>query len=133
MALNGAVLKNGTTLSATGGTDYTYTPTGKVVAGGIELIDGTISDRRVNRTVTLSCRMATYDPVAKSFSKDKRDITIRHPKVLADGTISQRIIRISIEEHPEATDSERSILENDAAQVLFAAAFSAFRKTGSLA
>lgn len=133
MALSNAILKNGATLGTTGGTDMAYTPTGSQIPNGVELVDTVTSDARVRRKITCSSRMSQYDASLAVWSKDKRDIRVVHPKILANGDVSFRLIRIIIEEHPEASEAERAALEADAAQVLFDSDFTNFRRQGSLA
>lgn len=132
MPLNGAVINSGATLSIAGGTAKTFTSDGMSIVNGIHLIDASVTDFRVQPSVTLKVKR----PVLASngtYSKAKLSATYKVPILLASGATSFEIIRIERESHPEASAASRLDLNVMGAQMLFDTDFTAFWASGSTA
>lgn len=99
--LDGMVILNApTSVSWTGGTAVTFESDGSSVANGTHIVDTSATDWRTQSHITYKSRR----PVVQgdgSFSKARREGVFTLPFILADGTVSYQVVRISIEAHPE--------------------------------
>lgn len=134
MALTNATLVSNGTLNVTAGegaVTVSYAPSGQDIPNGLQIIDTSSTDPRTRKTISVKARMSSYNSITKEYVKDKREITLTHPKLLADGSTAFRIVRISYEEHPESTADERKELLDLAAQTMFDTDFAQFLATGA--
>lgn len=132
MPLNGAIINSGATVSATGGTAKTFTSDGMSIQNGIHLIDASVTDFRVQPSLTIKVKRPTLSPLGV-YSKGKISVTYKVPVILASGATSFELIRIERESHPEATAASRLDLNVMGAQTLTDADFSALWASGSTA
>lgn len=133
MALSNATLLNGATNSATGGTTMNFSPSGKDVPNGVEIVDVGATDFVTRTTISFKAKMPTYNATTNTWSKGSREVTLVKPKVLSDGTVSFPVVRIKVETHPEMSAAEETELRSEAAQLLFDSDFWLFWQTGSKA
>lgn len=132
MPLNGMIIKTGATSCApTGGTDETFSATGAVVAGGINVADAAVVDFRVRPNITFKARMPTLNG-SGVYSKSKNEMLYVKPKILANGTTAFNLIRIIKEIHPESTAAESLELDMVGAQLCSDSDTANFRSTGAL-
>lgn len=124
--------QNATSVAPTGGTTVTFTPAGGVdVKNGIYLADAAQTDFRIRRSVTAKVTMPVLNSQGK-YSKQKNEMVLTQPKILADGSVVFRKVIIRVEEHPEATATEVTELRNLGCQLLFDADTQNFWVAGSL-
>lgn len=129
--LNGTIA-DGATVSASGGTQKTYTPDGLKVNNGVHTIDATVADARIRPSITCRSFPAAVNANGK-WTDDRREITITRPKILADGSQKFPAIFMKMKVHPENTQAEIDALCNMAAQALIDADYASFWRSGSLA
>lgn len=127
MALRNATILTGSTISATGGTSSTLKTTGVSIPGGVQVCDFSVTDMRLRPTITFKSRPAQLQRDG-SWSKQKVDYTIRHPKLIADGTTVINFASGTTSVHPETTDAELTKLIGWNSQISFDADFTDFVK-----
>lgn len=133
MSLNGSIIKKDATgITVTAGTDQTFTADGVAIANGLHLVDAAQTDFRIRRNITAKVKQPAYDSVNKSFSKDKKSVTLVQPKILVNGTVVYNLVRIEREVHPESTSAEALDLNRCGAQLLCDSDYDAFWSVGSL-
>lgn len=133
MSVQNAVVKSGATAMApTGGSDVTFTPDGVSVPNGIHLADAAQTDYRIRRNLTVKNKVPTL-LADGNYSKDKKSVTLVHPKILTNGKTVFNLIRIEREVHPESTAAEALDLCMIGAQLMSDTDFTAFWTSGSLA
>lgn len=132
MPLNGAIINSGATVSAAGGSAKTYTSDGMTIQNGIHLIDASVTDYRVQPSITAKVKRPTLSPLGV-YSKGKISVTLKIPIILASGATSFELIRIERESHPEASAASRLDLNVLGAQILTDADFTALWASGSTA
>jgi hypothetical protein len=125
------VIKSGTSIAATGGSDVTFAPDGQTIQNGVHLIVPAISDFRVRPQLTVKYRPPVLNPQGV-YNKDKKTLSYTIPKLLDDGTIVFNVVRVEREVHPESTPEEAAALLEAASQFCFDTDVSAFWATGSL-
>lgn len=133
MGMQLLTLLDGTTLSATGGTTKTFTPTNETVVGGVKLIDAAVTDLRIRPYVIAKTVWPVLTPQGKYVGKVKMTINIVEPIIESDGTISLNSLKIERSTSPTYTAAQLLELEKKGAQLLFDADTAAFRSSGSLA
>lgn len=121
----------GATLSAAGGTAFTFTTDGQAVPGGKHLINAAVTDMRIRPNATAKTKLAKVQ-TSGEWSKGKRSLVYCIPKLLVSGKTAFPLIRIELEDHPEMTQAEITALTNVGAQILFDTDWTAFWLTGSL-
>lgn len=131
MAINNAVLKSAGTCSVTGGTDITFKMTGLEVKGGNAFVDAASTDVRTRKQIIARSNPARVLPTGK-WSKDKRELTVTIPKVLADGTQDFQSLRLDAGLLAETTAADLLELKTLMAQAIFSAAFADFWQTGTI-
>lgn len=124
-------LLSGATSAATGGTSKAFTTDGVAVANGQHFTDFSGTDFRVRPSITLKNRPAVYNKATGKWKKGKRELTLTHPKVLADLSIEYPLFRIEIEDHPEMTIAELILLIANGVQMAYDAELTAFCQYGS--
>lgn len=134
MSLQNATLKNAPAgFTITGGTDVVYEIDGQVVSGGgIHTIDVAATDNRTRKNFVYKSKAHALQPDG-SYSKQKRWITLRIPKILANGSTVIEVYRFESEVHPETSLVTEKEQRFTFAQMLFIAAAESFHATGSLA
>lgn len=125
MSIRNATILTGATIAATGGTSSTLKATGAVIAGGIQVVDASITDIRLRPTITFKARPASLQRDG-SYSKQKVDYTIRMPKLLADGTVGLNLSSGTLSVHPESTTAEIVKLCTWSSQIYFDTDFTDF-------
>lgn len=111
-------LKTGATYAApTGGSNYVFAPDGITIQNGIHLTVPGVASYTARPTATAKYRAAQLSASGK-FSKYKNMLSISVPKILADGTLIYRVLRVEIEDHPEATAAENADLRLLGSQAL---------------
>lgn len=130
MPVKGATILSGPTISASGGTSSSLTLTGAEIKHGLQVADMSVADYRVRPFLNFKTKQPSL--VNNVYTKARNEAMICIPKVLANGTISFPLARISFEPHPEQTDAEISKILSWAAQLAFDADFVNFFKYGSL-
>lgn len=134
--INGSILA-GATLSATGGTAVNYTPNGKVIPGGIQLIDASVTTYATRPQLTFRSKdpglIQSAGIAIPYYGKDKRSVVLCEPFIAANGSIHLNLIRIEREVHPELSAAAALGLNTKGAQLLFDSDYAAFWATGSQA
>lgn len=131
MAINNAVLKSAGTLSVSGGTDITFKLTGLEVKGGNAFVDAASTDVRTRKQIIARSNPARVLPSGK-WSKDKRELTVTIPKVLADGTQDFQSSRVDFNLLAESTAADLLELKTLTAQAVISALFADYWQTGAI-
>lgn len=131
MGLQNATLLTGATCSATGGTTKTFTTDGKTIVNGAHFVDAAVTDYKVRPEITARVKSPTQDSLG-NWSKGSHELVIKMPKVSVLGKVIPCLVRIDVEWHPDQSVAEVDDMCNIAAQTLFDADFTSFRRTGSL-
>lgn len=133
MGLQNATLKEDATgFTITGGTDVTFAIDGQVVnGGGIHTIDQSATDNRTRRNIVFKSKAHALQPDG-SYSKQKRWITFRLPKILADGSTVLEVYRFESEIHPETSLATEKAQRYLFLQLLFDSDIESFHSIGSL-
>lgn len=132
MGLATLSLLTGCTNSASGGTAYPFSPSGKTVQNGYHVIDPAATDIRLQANIFFNQRFPTKQKDG-TWSLYKQSINIQIPKLCADGVVRVQRLRIERETVAEATAAEKSALLSLGAQVCFDADVVAFWSSGSVA
>lgn len=117
-------------ITVAAGTDATFTPDGVEVPSGLHLADAGTADFRVRPKISIKTRNPQLNN--GSFSKGKRWFTLTIPRLLADGTYVNDVVRVEQEAHPETSASDAEAHRLMAAQAMFDSDLSSFWSTGSL-
>jgi hypothetical protein len=118
-------------MTPTGGSDKTFTNDGVVIPSGIHIANAGQADFRIREHVAIRNRNPSLNGNG-AWSRDRKAITYTVPKLLADGTYVNNVIRIEREVHPESTAAEALDLNMVGAQLLTDADFTAYWTSGSL-
>lgn len=132
MGLQNATLVTGGTLSVAGGTTKTFTTDGKTIVNGAHFVDAAVTDYKVRPEITARVKSPVQDTLG-NWSKGSHELVVKMPKVSALGKIIACLVRVDIEWHPDQSVAELDDMCAIAAQTLFDADFTSFRRTGSLA
>lgn len=134
MGMQSMTLLAGATVSATGGTTQTLTPTNESVVGGIKLIDASVADMRIRPYVIAKCSWPTINPsTGKYTGKVKHTLQYVEPVLETDGTISFQTIKIERSVTPSYAAASAVDLNKKGAQLLVDSDTTSFLATGSLA
>lgn len=128
-ANNATIKKDATAMTPTGGTDVTYSQTGKSVPGGIEVQDAAVTDFTVRPTAELKSRPPSLGKDGY-FSKRKTDAKLVFPKKRADGSTVFSVWRLTNESAVELTAAEFADQKYRAAQFITDTDFNSFWSDG---
>jgi len=131
VSLRNMVLKSGTTLGVTGGTDVTFSDDGVTVPGGVHLMVPAVADYRVRPSSTFRFRAPTLQSDG-SYTRDKKTCSYTVPVILASGKVVNNVIRVEREVHPEMMAAAALDLNVMAAQMLFDSDSTSFWAAGSI-
>lgn len=133
MAISGLVVKVGATAigAVTGGADVTFSDD-KSSKDGVHTIDASDVNYFTRKTCTYRSRQPKY-LANGDIQKAKRTAQLAIPKLKADGSLTQSVIRIELEVDPEVTDTEIVSYLIAGAQVATLSGAASFWKTGSMA
>lgn len=132
MSLVNLSLLSGATCSATGGTAYPFSPSGKSLANGYHLIDAAQADIRIQPSIQFVQKFPVRQP-DNTWSLWKQETLLTIPKLCADGIVRAQRLRIQRETLAEGTAAEKLALVTLGAQLLFDADVTAFYASGSVA
>lgn len=133
MSVQNATLAVGaTSLSVTGGTSKTFSPTGDDVKNGIRVVDTSATDFRIRKSITVRNRSEALQSDG-TYSKFIRKAELCVPKILASGSVVKTWVRVEIEAHPENTVAEVTDLQLLGGQILSDPDFTNFFLYGSVA
>lgn len=129
-ANNATIKKDATAMTPTGGTDVTYTLTGKSIAGGIQVQDASVTDFTVRPLAEMKSRPPE---LGKDGYYTKRKTEFKHvvPLKRADGSTVFSVWRIINESPVELTASAFADQKFRAAQFISDSDLSAFWSDGS--
>lgn len=130
MTIRNSSILTGATLAATGGTASTLKTTGTTIPNGVQVCDTGVTDARIRPTLTFKTRPATLRNDG-TWQKQKCEMTVVIPKIVASGKVEFPVLRQSIELHPEMTQAEIDKLASWGAQLLFDTDFADYRNNGS--
>lgn len=133
MSLTNCSLLTGNTISATGGTARPLSVSGESIPNGLKLRDLSVTDLRVQPTLTVSTTMPSVDSSGKVTGRFKSKVVYVEPFIQADGTISFDVIRIERSVSAERPAAQVAAMNNVGAQTLFDADFTGFWASGSVA
>lgn len=132
MSVRNATIKKGATaMTPTGGTDVTYTETGKTIPGGFEVQDAAIADFTVRPTAEVKTRVPSLGKDGY-YTKRKIDVKLVQPVKRADGTVAFSVWRITNETPVEMLEADRSDHQFRAAQFISDTDFTALWKDGNI-
>jgi len=131
MPLKGAVIKEGATMTPSGGTSVTYASTATTGFGTVTSV-AAVSDYRVRPSTLHNVKLPVYDAVTKKYGKGKMSILHKRPKTDADGTVVFPLCRIDVEFSPIQSAAEIAAIWDFIAQVATSSDYANFRATGSL-
>lgn len=126
------ILLTGATVSATGGTNQTFNPSGTEVSGGVEVVDIGATDYITRPKATFKSRMPTIDKDG-AYSKMKTSANFIMPMVDSQGKTQFNLVRVEMEIHPECPSATMLELKKKGAQLLIDTQLDAFWNTGSRA
>lgn len=132
MPIKGASLLLNGVVSATGGTAKSFTELGETIRNGVKVADLSEIDSRIRPSIVCVNRPAPMTSGVYT-GKDKRTARLVIPKILADGSIAYNLREIRIEDHPETTAAEKTVLNSYAAQLLCDTDFQNFFLYGTTA
>lgn len=112
------------------GTAATYLPGGDEIQNGLFMVDSTVSDLRLQPYLALKTRKSQYQNGV--FSKYLRKFSHAVPRLRANGLYTYDFVRIEIEISPETPIADAVAQEQAAAQLLYIAGLSNFRRSGVL-
>jgi hypothetical protein len=132
MSINGMNLMKGATgLSVTGGTAATFEDDGAEVTNGIHVIDTSVASFLERPSVTFTHKAPILQSDG-SYSKEKWNVYVKQPKVLADGRTVIRKYTTLIEDTVEATEAERLELRLMGAQCTIDSDLDKYYENGSV-
>lgn len=131
MPLKGAVIKEGATMTPSGGTDVTYSNTASTGPGVVTSV-ASVTDFRVRPSTIHTVKLPVYDAVSKKFGKGVKKLVHKRPKLDTDGTQILPTVRIEVEDHPIMSAAEVQALWDWIAMVATDADYASFRTAGSL-
>lgn len=131
MPLKGAILKEGATMTPSGGTDAIYSSTATTGFGTVTSV-AAVSDYRIRPSTLHTVKLPVYDAVSKKYGKGKMALLHKRPKVDTDGTIVFPLSRVEVEFSPIQSAAEIQAIWDWIAQVATDPDYANFRATGSL-
>lgn len=132
MSVQNATILAGPTISVSGGTAKSFTPSSQKVINGINIVDTTATDYRTRPNVSLRATEAQYDKNGVCIAKAVRRATATRPKLLASGAVDFPCVEVNLKVHPETTDAEILALTEMGVALLVDPDFDNFRKFGSI-
>lgn len=131
MTLKAMSINTGGTLANTGGSAVVFADDGVTIPNGVHLTVPAVADFRVRPNATFRYKPPVLQP-SGTYTRQNNSASITVPKLLADGTYVNNVIRITQDVHPESTTTEAADLRKLAAQMLFDSDTDNFWTTGSL-
>lgn len=131
MPLKGAVLKEGATMTPSGGTDATYVSAASTGNGTVTSVSA-VADYRVRPSTIHTVKLPVYDAVSGKYGKGKMSLVHKRPKLDSDGTVVFPLVRIDVEFHPIQSAAEIAALWEWIAQIATDSDYATFRATGGL-
>ena len=123
------IMKKGTTVGFTGGTDQTFRMDGISIPMGIHVADVSPENLTLQEHITFKTRSPKL--TGRVWSKAKRQISYVVP-LLVDDEVVFNVIRQEIEFHPRITTSRLATLRGNAAQLIAGSATNDFFNLGTL-
>lgn len=131
MAIKGATIKEGATPAFTGGTDTVYKETASKGAGVVTSV-AAVSDYRIRPSTIHTCKLPEYNQATGKWSKGRRGLIHKRPKLDSDGSLVTPLVRIEVEDHPIMSAAETAALWAWIAQVATDPEYDDFRQTGAM-
>lgn len=132
MALTGGIVDVGATLSQTGGTAKTLTSGLVTVVGGIQLIDASVADIRIQPAATFRIKAPVRNPDG-TWSKMKHSVTYVEPYLDATtGKVTYDLVRIEREVRPDLAVANKADLLTTGAQLCIKSPFVDFWANNAL-
>lgn len=132
MAIIGSTVSSGATaISATGGSDISFSLTGLTVSNGINVAVATDADYRTRRNASFKSRVPQVTNGV--FSKGKNEVVFVTPYILSSGLVVFNTVRLGLEVHPELPAASAKDLRYIGAQLLTKSSYDDFWTTGALA
>lgn len=129
---NAALMTGATGATITGGSALTFTEDGVEIKNGKHVAAATISDFRLRPNISVRTRQSVQQSDG-TWSKEKRWMTYVQPRLLDTGEYGYELVRIEVENYPDASPAEKLELYMMGAQLLTDDDFASFRSTGSVA
>lgn len=123
------IMKKGTTVGFTGGTDQTFRMDGMSIPMGIHIADVNPEDLTLQEHITFKTRSPKL--TGRAWSKAKRQISYVVPQTVDDEVVFN-VVRLEIEFHPRITMSQLAVLRSNAAQLVAGSATTDFFNLGTL-
>lgn len=114
---NATIKKDATAMTPTGGTDVTYSPTGKQIPNGVELQDTAVTDFTVRPLIVVKVRPPTMGKDGY-YSKRKIAVDMVYPDKRADGSTVFSVWRLTNEGAVEQTAAQVADRKYRAAQFI---------------
>jgi hypothetical protein len=131
MSIIGASIADGaSSAAATGGTATTFGAGGKDINAGVQVIDTSETDLRIQSDYIFTNKPHALQSDG-TYSKARRRFVHNRPKILSDDTIVVNRGRVEFEIHPESTQTEILNLRLMTAQAIFLAAMDDFYNSGT--
>lgn len=131
MPIKGATIKEGATPAFTGGSDVLYKETASKGAGVVTSV-AAVSDYRVRPSTIHTVKLPEYNSVTGKWSKGRRSMIHKRPKLDSDGSLVTPLVRIEVEDHPIMSAAETAALWAWVAQVATDSEYDDFRQNGAL-
>lgn len=131
MAIKGATIKEGATPAFTGGSDVIYKETATKGSGVVTSV-AAVADYRVRPSTIHTVKLPEYNAATGKWSKGKRGLIHKRPKLDTDGSLVLPLVRIEVEDHPIMSAAEITALWAWIAQVATDSEYEDFRQTGAM-
>lgn len=123
------IMKRGTTVGFTGGTDQTFRMDGLSIPMGIHIADVAPVDLTLQEHITFKTRSPKL--TGRTWSKAKRQISYVFP-LLVDDEVVFNVSRLEMEFHPRITMSQLAVFRGNTAQLVAGSATTDFFNLGTL-
>lgn len=130
---NASILSGSTYVAPTGGTAFVFADDGVSIQNGVHLTVPATADYTVRESATLKYKPPSLQPDG-TYTRDKKSISYNVPIKLAgdEVRVSNCVIRIEREVHPEMSAAQALEINAKACQLLMDADFALFWSAGSL-
>lgn len=117
MGLKNMSILTGATITPSGGSAMVFQDDGVFVQNGVHLVVPATADYRVRESATFKYKPPTLQ-ADQTYLRDKKEVSLTIPMILASGKIAFNVVRIIREVHPEFSAANATNLNKLASQLL---------------
>lgn len=119
MSLINATIKTGATWAATGGSDLAFTPDGRAIPDGVNLVVLADTNLVLRRSLAARATMPALPTKTGDYARlGRAHLTYLVPFIASDGKLYKQPVKIEMGFHPEYTDANKAAVINDATAFL---------------